>query len=117
VVIGGSVALGAGDLLLGPLRRELANDARIEISPATVSTSALSDLGLTRHSPARRRSSCAPIWCRSGALQTWPRVRAGAQSRRSGSATAEGPTRKESRRLLATLASPSPLNEPAASRM
>jgi glucokinase len=32
VVIGGSVALGAGDLLLGPLRRELARNARLDFA-------------------------------------------------------------------------------------
>lgn len=46
VVIGGSVALGAGDLLLGPLRRELASDARIEFARDRVVVR-LSDLGLT----------------------------------------------------------------------
>ena len=46
VVIGGSVALGAGDLLLEPLRRELAADARIEFARDRVEVR-LSDLGLT----------------------------------------------------------------------
>ena len=45
VVIGGSVALGAGDLLLDPLRRELASDARIEFARDRVDVR-LSDLGL-----------------------------------------------------------------------
>ena len=46
VVIGGSVALGAGGLLLDPLRRELARDARIEFARDRVEVR-LSDLGLT----------------------------------------------------------------------
>ena len=46
VVIGGSVALGAGDLLLSPLRRELAGDARIEFARDRVEVR-LSDLGVT----------------------------------------------------------------------
>ena len=46
VVIGGSVALGAGELLLGPLRRDLARDARIEFSRDRVEVR-LSDLGVT----------------------------------------------------------------------
>ena len=46
VVIGGSVALGAGELLMAPLRRELAADARIEFARDRIDVR-LSDLGLT----------------------------------------------------------------------
>jgi glucokinase len=36
VVIGGSVALGAPDLIMGPLRKELARDARLDFTRGTV---------------------------------------------------------------------------------
>ena len=52
VVIGGSVALGAGELLLGPLRRELARDARLDFTRGIEQSVMLSDLGLRRHWPA-----------------------------------------------------------------
>jgi predicted NBD/HSP70 family sugar kinase len=45
VVVGGELS-GAGDLLLDPLRRELASDARIEFARDRVDVR-LSDLGLT----------------------------------------------------------------------
>ncbi len=44
IVIGGSVALGAGDLLIEPLRRELARDARLEFARGV--TVVLSELGV-----------------------------------------------------------------------
>ena len=47
VVIGGSVALGAGELLLGPLRRELERDARLDFTRGIEQSVMLSDLGLT----------------------------------------------------------------------
>jgi glucokinase len=47
VVIGGSVALGAGDLVLGPLRRELARDARLDFTRGIEQSVMLSDLGVT----------------------------------------------------------------------
>jgi glucokinase len=46
VVIGGSVALGAGELLLGPLRGELARDARLDFTRGIEHSVVLSDLGL-----------------------------------------------------------------------
>jgi len=46
VVIGGSVALGAGELLLGPLRRELQREARLDFTRGIEDAVVLSDLGL-----------------------------------------------------------------------
>ncbi|MCC6178771.1 MAG: ROK family protein [Chloroflexi bacterium] len=46
VVIGGSVALGAGDLLLGPLLRELAGDAQLDYCRGFGGAVSLSDLGV-----------------------------------------------------------------------
>lgn len=47
IVIGGGVALGAGELLLGPLRRELARDARLDFTRGIEQAVRLSDLGVT----------------------------------------------------------------------
>jgi glucokinase len=46
VVIGGGVALGAGELLLGPLRRALAQDARLDFTRGIERAVVLSDLGV-----------------------------------------------------------------------
>ena len=46
VVIGGSVALGAGDLLIRPLRRALAEDARLAFTRGLEDRMFLSDLGI-----------------------------------------------------------------------
>ena len=46
IVIGGSVALGAGELLLGPLRRTLERDARLDFTRGIEQAVMLSDLGL-----------------------------------------------------------------------
>jgi glucokinase len=46
VVIGGSVALGAGELLLGPLRRALAEDARLDFTCGIENAVMLSNLGV-----------------------------------------------------------------------
>ena len=46
VVIGGGVALGAGDLLMRPLRRALAEDARLEFARGIEDRVLLSDLGI-----------------------------------------------------------------------
>lgn len=46
VVIGGGVALGAGELLLRPLRRALAEDARLEFTRGIEARVLLSDLGI-----------------------------------------------------------------------
>jgi glucokinase len=46
VVIGGSVALGAGELLLGPLRRTLEQEARLDFTRGIERSVMLSDLGL-----------------------------------------------------------------------
>src|SRR5699024_1897524 len=47
VVIGGSVALGAGELLLGPLRRALAEDARLDFTRGIENAVMLSNLGVS----------------------------------------------------------------------
>jgi glucokinase len=46
VVIGGGVALGAGDLLLRPLRHTLEQDARLDFTRGIEHAVTLSDLGL-----------------------------------------------------------------------
>jgi glucokinase len=46
VVIGGSVALGAGELLMGPLRRALAEDARLDFTRGIENAVMLSNLGV-----------------------------------------------------------------------
>jgi glucokinase len=46
VVIGGGVALGAGELLLGPLRRTLEQEARLDFTRGIERSVMLSDLGL-----------------------------------------------------------------------
>jgi glucokinase len=46
IVIGGGVALGAGDLLLGPLRRTLEQDARLDFTAGIERKVMLSDLGV-----------------------------------------------------------------------
>jgi glucokinase len=46
VVIGGGVALGAGELLLGPLRRTLEQDARLDFTRGIERAVMLSDLGV-----------------------------------------------------------------------
>lgn len=46
VVIGGSVALGAGELLLRPLRRALAEDARLDFTRGVERAVTLSNLGV-----------------------------------------------------------------------
>ena len=46
VVIGGGVALGAGELLLGPLRRALGEDARLAFTRGIEARVLLSDLGI-----------------------------------------------------------------------
>ncbi len=46
VVIGGGVALGAGELLLRPLRRALAEDARLDFTRGIERSVMLSDLGV-----------------------------------------------------------------------
>jgi glucokinase len=46
VVIGGGVALGAGELLLGPLRRTLAEDARLDFTRGIERAVLLSGLGV-----------------------------------------------------------------------
>jgi glucokinase len=46
VVIGGGVALGAGELLMGPLRRTLELDARLDFTRDIVQKVRLSDLGV-----------------------------------------------------------------------
>jgi glucokinase len=46
VVIGGGVALGAGELLLGPLRRTLEQEARLDFTRGIEKSVMLSDLGL-----------------------------------------------------------------------
>lgn len=47
VVIGGGVALGAGELLLAPLRRAIAEDARLDFTRGIEDAVVLSDLGVT----------------------------------------------------------------------
>jgi glucokinase len=46
IVIGGGVALGAGELLMGPLRRTLELDARLDFTRDIVQKVRLSDLGV-----------------------------------------------------------------------
>jgi glucokinase len=60
VVIGGSVALGAGELLLAPLRRELERDARLDFTRGIEKSVMLSDLGLD----AALIGAAALLWAR-----------------------------------------------------